>query len=67
MIRNIYRSFKRILNIFFDSLSLKAIKTLPSWGAVTLIDIGAAGEIEPRWKNFSKNITYGGFVPDASS
>jgi FkbM family methyltransferase len=67
MIRNIFRSFKRVLNIFFDSLSLKAIKTLPSGGAVTLIDIGAAGEIEPRWKNFSKNIKYVGFEPDARS
>jgi len=67
MIRNIYRSFKRILNIFFDSSSLKAITALPSGGAVTLIDIGAAGEIEPRWKNFSKNIKYVGFEPDVRS
>tara|TARA_A100001011_G_scaffold360175_1_gene407257 strand:+ start:1321 stop:2283 length:963 start_codon:yes stop_codon:yes gene_type:complete len=67
MMRNIYKGLKRSLNVFFDSASKRAINTLPNNGVLTLIDIGAAGEIEPRWKNFSKNIKYIGFEPDQRS
>ncbi len=67
MIKNIYRGLKKSLNVFFDSASNRVINTLPNNGVLTLIDVGAAGEIEPRWKNFSKNIKYVGFEPDSRS
>jgi FkbM family methyltransferase len=34
---------------------------------LTLIDVGAAGDIEPRWKKISPLIHYVGFEPDARS
>ena len=32
-----------------------------------MIDIGAAGEIEPRWKSMSRHLNYIGFEPDERS
>ena len=62
--------FWKILNTsnrFFDNSRKLAINSLPDGGAVTLVDIGAAGEIEPRWKPFKSNLNYVGFEPDERS
>lgn len=75
MLKNIYKSFKRkiykfllkIISNFFNKPSIKAIKSLPYPTQVVLIDIGAAGEIEPRWKPYSYLIKYFGFEPDVRS
>lgn len=40
---------------------------LPQFQGITLIDIGAAGDIEPRWKSVEKNLNYIGFEPDIRS
>ena len=44
-----------------------ALNLLPEIKGIGLIDIGAAGDIEPRWKSFEKNLYYVGFEPDEKS
>lgn len=44
-----------------------AISLLPKSTPVTFIDIGAAGEIEPRWKAIETRLNYVGFEPDPRS
>ena len=36
-------------------------------GGITLLDLGAAGEIEPRWRSLTKNLNYIGFEADDRS
>lgn len=67
MIRSSLRKLKKILVKYSDSPTNSAINSLPNNGAVTLIDIGAAGEIEPRWKPYTRNLNYIGFEPDKRS
>ncbi|NHQ59238.1 FkbM family methyltransferase [Chlorobium sp. BLA1] len=44
-----------------------AISSLPYMSGLTLIDIGAAGDIEPRWKVIQEHLNYIGFEPDNRS
>ena len=44
-----------------------ALSRLPSLKEITLIDIGAAGNIEPRWKAIEPYLNYVGFEPDDRS
>jgi len=44
-----------------------ALLALPKFEGITLIDIGAAGDIEPRWKAVQANLNYIGFEPDERS
>jgi len=67
MIRFILRGLKRKLNNFFLSPSVQAVKALPSNGEVCLLDIGAAGEVETRWKPFVQFLNYVGVEPDERS
>lgn len=47
---------------------INAINALPSTErGITLVDIGAAGDIEPRWKKIASVLNYIGFEPDARS
>ena len=64
MIRSFIRNLKRSIHRFFVIPSLKALKALPNNGDVVLVDIGAAGEVEPRWKPFTNSLNYVGFEPD---
>ena len=65
--RKIYKFLLKNVSNFFNNPSIIAIKSLPSSTKVVLIDIGAAGEIEPRWKPYSYLIKYFGFEPDVRS
>ena len=70
MFRNMIKKIKIIkkkIRHWFDRPSLTAISQLPNKGEITIGDIGAAGEIAPRWKPFSKNLNYIGFEPDKRS
>ena len=67
MIRDICRKIRKNTRHFFDNPSLVAISRLPNKGQLTLGDVGAAGEIEPRWKGYSKHLNYIGFEPDKRS
>jgi FkbM family methyltransferase len=40
---------------------------LPGFRGLTLIDIGAAGDIEPRWKKIEPILNFVGFEPDERS
>jgi FkbM family methyltransferase len=42
----------------------RLINLLPEFVGITLIDIGAAGGLEPRWNQIAKNLKYIGFEPD---
>jgi len=67
MIRPINRILKKKLNNFFLSPSLQALKALPSGGEICLLDIGAAIDLEPRWRPFAKFTNYVGVEPDERS
>jgi len=61
---------KKLLKIIELSHSRKknlALLALPKFEGITLIDIGAAGGIEPRWKAIEANLNYIGFEPDERS
>ena len=45
----------------------RTLESLPDFKSIHLIDIGAAGDIEPRWRSISKFLNYLGFEPDARS
>jgi FkbM family methyltransferase len=45
----------------------RVLTSLPEFRHIHLIDIGAAGDIEPRWRSISKFISYLGFEPDERS
>ena len=52
---------------FFNRPLLNALNLLPNNGNITLCDVGAAGEIEPRWRPYKKKLNYIGFEPDKRS
>ena len=45
----------------------KVLHLLPEFAEITLVDIGAAGGLEPRWNQIARNINYIGFEPDISA
>ena len=45
----------------------KLLSLLPGFDGITLIDIGAAGGLEPRWNQIAKTLKYIGFEPDVSA
>lgn len=62
--------FKKILNRFELAQNRKknaALLALPKFEGITLVDIGAAGDIQPRWKAVEPNLNYIGFEPDERS
>mgnify|MGYP006109627661 CR=1 FL=1 len=67
MIGKLIRVLRETIKKFFEARILNVIDILPNGGILTLIDIGAAGEIQPRWKPFSKKLKYIGFEPDKRS
>ena len=67
MMRSVFNRAKQTFARTFNKPLLDCMQLLPTRGLITLCDIGAAGEIEPRWKPFSKNLQYIGFEPDKRS
>lgn len=66
--------FKRFAKYIFSRLELserrvleQIFHSLSSSHSITLIDIGAADDIQPRWKKIEKNLDYIGFEPDKRS
>jgi hypothetical protein len=55
------RYFTSRKHSFFET---KVLSSLLNKNVVNLLDIGAAGGIEPRWKKISSKINYFGFEPD---
>ncbi len=66
--------FKQISKSFIKGIDKKnnqklfdALQKLPGQISITLVDIGAAGDIEPRWKKIESMLNYIGFEPDERS
>ncbi len=67
MIKNIYRFLVSISKKKYSKELLLAIHELNIKRGITLIDLGAAGDIVPRWKRIEKYLNYHGFEPDKRS
>jgi FkbM family methyltransferase len=62
--RNLIKMLRHFTSQKHSSFDTKALSSLLNKNAINLLDIGAAGGIEPRWKTISKKINYFGFEPD---
>ena len=71
MFRRISVSFARFLVSIIGFNEKKHIKRafakLPKNNGLGLVDIGAAGGIEPRWRSVTEDLNYVGFEPDERS
>ena len=67
MIKSIYRFFLGISINNFSKNLLSVVEKLKIKNGISLIDIGAAGDLIPRWKKISRYINYHGFEPDKRS
>ena len=65
--KNLIKKLFKILERAHNKKKNVALLALPEFEGITLIDIGAAGDIEPRWKAVEKNLNYIGFEPDERS
>ena len=67
MFQKLFRKIKSKSLMYFDNRTFRVLNSLPNSGQLTFVDIGAAGEIQPRWKPFSRKLNYIGFEPDERS
>jgi FkbM family methyltransferase len=67
MFLNTCRFIKSTLHNYLIDLYIRSLQVLPYNGEISLVDIGAAGEIEPRFKPYSQFLNYIGFEPDERS
>lgn len=58
---------RKLIASFRAKQVLHDISTLLGDQVLTLLDIGAAGGIQPRWKQITRKTAYIGFEPDARS
>ena len=63
-VRNLIRFLRRFTSSRQSTFDTKVLTSLLGTNAIKLLDIGAAGGIEPRWEKISKKIDYFGFEPD---
>ena len=61
---NLIRMLRHFTSRKHSSFDTKALSSLLNKNTINLLDIGAAGGIEPRWKKISRKINYFGFEPD---
>ena len=71
-IKNFIKRAVMSIRIFFEKRNklviIKALEKLPiNFFSLTLIDIGAANDIEPRWKRIEQVLNYVGFEPNPES
>jgi FkbM family methyltransferase len=57
--------FRKILRNKFNRIDQKALSELLGDEGLSIVDLGAAGGIEPRWSKISNYLEYYGFEPDA--
>lgn len=67
MLKTIFRKIQNRNEIHYSGLLSKALSSLSPAFGLKLLDIGAAGDIEPRWKRITPFIDYFGVEPDARS
>jgi hypothetical protein len=61
------RFLKKKIDIYYNKKKNVVLETLPKFNGVSLIDIGAAGDLQPRFKAIEKYLNYYGFEPDSRS
>ena len=64
MLRQIFRNIRKIPSTLLSKQDTKTIKNLLDRDSIVLLDLGAAGGVEPRWKKIAPVISYIGFEPD---
>jgi FkbM family methyltransferase len=57
--------FRKILRNRFNRIDQKALGELLGDKGLSIVDLGAAGGVEPRWSKISNYLEYYGFEPDA--
>jgi FkbM family methyltransferase len=57
--------FRKILRNRFNRIDQKALGELLGDKGLSIVDLGAAGGVEPRWSKISNYLEYFGFEPDA--
>jgi FkbM family methyltransferase len=62
--RNLIRILRHFTSFKHSIFDTKVLTSLLNKNAINLLDVGAAGGIEPRWKKISRKINYFGFEPD---
>lgn len=67
MIRNLIRNFKRYTSSRKIQYYQGSLRKILNGQHITLVDVGAADDIEPRWKKISPLLNYIGFEPDLRS
>ena len=65
--KSFIRQIIRRSKVKFAKRIASAVNKLPFTKGITLIDVGAAGDIEPRWKSIEEHLNYIGFEPDFRS
>jgi FkbM family methyltransferase len=62
--RNLIRMLRHFTSRKHSSFETKVLSSLLNKNVINLLDIGAAGGVEPRWEKISRKINYFGFEPD---
>lgn len=67
MIKQLYYLLLSFAKNKYITILNKSISSLELKEGLSLIDVGAAGEIMPRWKRVESHLNYHGFEPDERS
>ena len=60
----VLKSVRNYIQSIFSKLDRNVVDNLLNQDSIVLMDVGAAGGIEPRWKKFAGKVSYVGFEPD---
>ena len=60
----VLKSVRNYVQSIFSKLDRNVVDNLLNQDSIVLMDVGAAGGIEPCWKKFAGKVSYVGFEPD---
>jgi FkbM family methyltransferase len=63
-VAKVLKSVRNYIQSIFSKLDRNVVDNLLNQDSIVLMDVGAAGGIEPRWKKFAGKVSYVGFEPD---
>ena len=61
------KPLRNVVSNYYATQTESLIKFIMKGSSLSLIDVGAAGDIEPRWRQVSRLLNYYGFEPDLRS
>jgi FkbM family methyltransferase len=64
-LRRFLKSLRKLFRDRLNKIDSNALKILLEKESISMIDLGAAGGIEPRWAKISAYLNYFGFEPDS--